>query len=217
MRRLWPLALLCLTCRSPVNPDQGRFTCGANKDCGPGWECIAQSGGGGFCFKEGACVIEECNGLDDNCDGRIDESFSAQGDVCPTGRPGPCNDGRNVCADGGIVCVAQYTPVVETCNGVDDDCANGIDDTFNLIVDNANCGACGRVCFSGSMCLSGTCREIDCGDGLDNDDGGLVDCADPSCVSIACGLDGGFNCGLGNPIDAGSGDAGSGDGGMDDA
>ena len=226
MRRLVSLSLaslLAVTCKSPVNPDEGRFSCTSTKDCGAGWECIDQFGGGAFCFKEGICVTEACNGRDDNCDGRVDETFAASGDVCMTGRPGPCGDGRNACADGGVVCVEQYTPVAETCNGVDDDCANGVDDTFNLVTDNQNCGACGRVCGAGAQCTASACRETNCADGLDNDDGGQADCLDPACLSVGCGLDGGFNCGAfllpfdaGSPGDGGPGDGGGGDGGMDD-
>ena len=208
-----------------MNPDEGRFSCTSAKDCGPGWECINQFTGGAFCFKEGTCLTEECNGKDDNCDGRVDESFPEQGDVCPTGAAGPCGDGRFLCAsDGGKVCITQYTPVTETCNGVDDDCMNGIDDGFNLVTDSSNCGACGRVCGVGSQCTASTCRETNCADGVDNDDGGTADCFDPACTAVGCGLDGGFNCGAllvpfdaGSPFDAGPTDAGPDDGGMVDA
>ncbi len=224
MRRLALLTLLCLTCRAPVNPDEGRFSCQTNKDCGAGWECINQFSGGAFCFKEDSCKAEECNAIDDNCDGRIDESFPAMGDVCQTGQPGPCGEGRNICTDGGVVCVTTYTPVAETCNGIDDDCQNGVDDGFDLTSSNQHCGACNRACGAGSQCVASSCRETNCADGIDNDDGGTADCADPACNSLGCGFDGGFNCGAllipvdaGAPFDAGLPDAGPSDAGPSDA
>ncbi len=67
-----------------------------------------------------------CNGLDDDCDGPIDEDFEPQLTQCGVGQCGRL---------GSIVCVnAQLqeqctpgTPVPELCNGADDDCDGIVD------------------------------------------------------------------------------------------
>lgn len=209
-------AAVAVTCRSPVDPDKGRFSCESGNDCGSGYECIPQFSGGGLCFKQGQCITEECNGLDDNCEGRVDETFTSEGDVCQTGQSGPCNDGRNACIDAGVVCRTNYTPVAETCNSVDDDCVNGIDDGFGFSSNNMHCGGCNRVCGAGALCANFVCREVNCADGIDNNDDAGADCLDPDCITVSCGLDGGYNCGAQwVPSDAGPGDGGMEDGGMD--
>jgi hypothetical protein len=65
---------------------------------------------------------ETCNGLDDNCNGTIDEGFNL-GAPCPNPDPTHCV-GSVITCDG---CSVTPTPV-ETCNGKDDNC-NGIIDS----------------------------------------------------------------------------------------
>jgi len=64
---------------------------------------------------------EQCNGIDDNCDGQIDEGFHL-GE--------PCDDpDTDLCLDSVITCAgcSSSPDNLETCNGVDDNC-NGIVD-----------------------------------------------------------------------------------------
>ncbi len=69
------------------------------------------------------CVPEPevCNGIDDNCDGVVDEGFNL-GQACD----GPDSD---LCLDDVMTCsgCSRGPDNVEVCNGVDDDC-NGIVD-----------------------------------------------------------------------------------------
>jgi hypothetical protein len=81
--------------------------------------------------------------------------------------------------------------VVETCNGLDDDCDGTVDEGFNLQTDNNNCGGCNIVCTPSQRCELGMCKtrgETLCGDGMDNDNDGMADCADSDCNLLACGL-----------------------------
>ncbi|MGC4094605.1 MAG: MopE-related protein [Polyangiaceae bacterium] len=67
-------------------------------------------------------VAEACNGVDDDCDGTVDNGFGL-GEACD----GPDTD---LCPDDVMTCNGCSTGpnTVETCNGIDDDC-NGIIDS----------------------------------------------------------------------------------------
>jgi MYXO-CTERM domain-containing protein len=107
--------------------------------CAPGTRTCASAGTWGACSGAIAPGIEVCNGIDDNCNGVVDEGINnACGGVCQlpvyvyTPCDGPdsdlCQEGVYMC-DGlnNVVCV-ETTPVeVEVCNGRDDDCDGVID------------------------------------------------------------------------------------------
>jgi hypothetical protein len=46
----------------------------------------------------------------------------------------------------------------EICNEIDDDCDGTLDEGFNLMIDNSNCGACGNECAPGQSCVAGECQ-----------------------------------------------------------
>lgn len=79
---------------------------------------------------------EQCNGVDDDCDGDVDEGcdcvHGAMRD-CPTEGPGTCFDGVEVCVSGQwSECSAESTPDPadrqEICDGRDNDCDGRIDE-----------------------------------------------------------------------------------------
>jgi hypothetical protein len=73
-----------------------------------------------------AAADSVCNGLDDDCDGLVDEDYGSRS--CETGDPGICSEGRSRCESGAEVCDADRLPQTEVCDdGLDNDCDGASD------------------------------------------------------------------------------------------
>jgi hypothetical protein len=106
-------------------------------------------------------VVEVCDGIDDDCDGDVDEDFDLDGDGVTT-CGGDCDDGDpNVRPGQSEVCG----------NGVDDDCDGGIDVDSDVDLDGY--GTCAGDCDDGDPAVNPGATEV-C-DGVDNDCSGAVD------------------------------------------
>ena len=73
---------------------------------------------------------ETCDGLDNNCDGSVDEGNPGSGAVCSSGLPGVCSSGVTDCQGGWLACVPGVQPGAnaETCDGLDNDCDGATDE-----------------------------------------------------------------------------------------
>ncbi len=154
------------------------------------------------CLPRAEPQAEVCDGLDNDCDGAVDEEIEGLNEPCATGLPGICAQGIQICFDGRLDCGAGEQAVEERCNGLDDNCDGHVDEE----VRNA-CGLCGPLgadicngidddcdgeidedpdCPEGQSCLFGECHEpcqinecpggFSCVEGL---------CVDP-CLILEC-------------------------------
>ncbi len=105
---------------------------------------------------------ETCNGLDDDCDGWVDEDLST-GEACTVEVPGvgTCQGIRVCLGPQGETCTAAR-PAPESCNYVDDDCDGETDEGFATggeYLADSDCGVCGNVCGTAIAHGTGTCQD----------------------------------------------------------
>jgi len=145
------------------------------------------------------CSEEDCNGLDDDCDGGIDEGrFPCEND---------CGQGQGYCVNLEIVGCDATGPSDERCNYEDDDCdglidenqrnvcdecgpvpvelCNNIDDDCDGVIDEELIQECETLCGVGfetcdlgnwiSCTVAQPSEEVDPCDGADQDCDGLID------------------------------------------
>ncbi|MEE2645276.1 MAG: MopE-related protein [Myxococcota bacterium] len=123
---------------------------------------------------------ERCaNGLDDDCDGRIDERPPGEGSACALA---DCViPGVQRCAPGAIEsqCVLEAERPVDSCDGVDSDCDGAVDeDSLPTPCDAVGEGICGEgtlLCEAGALRCAPRLAEVERCNGLDDDCDGESD------------------------------------------
>jgi hypothetical protein len=107
----------------------------------------------GECVGEVLPQTETCNGLDDDCDGDVDNGFDLLNDVNNCGTCGHVCSLPNATAG----CVNGQCTIVACDEGwadCDGNPANGCERA--IVDDNENCG-CGVNCEPGGICQNGVC------------------------------------------------------------
>ncbi len=149
--------------------------CGSNEGrCERGTQaCVG--GRWGVCSGGVSARAERCNGLDDDCDGVVDNAPTGVGAACASGLQGICAPGLTACEAGELYCRATQAPRAESCNGLDDNCNGQLDEGLQRACTN-NCGAGTQSCAAGqwSECIVAQANPEIC-DGLDNNCNGEID------------------------------------------
>ncbi|HJL23461.1 MAG TPA: MopE-related protein, partial [Polyangiaceae bacterium LLY-WYZ-15_(1-7)] len=173
--------------------------CGTDEGiCMPG--TTACVGGAIVCMGGTEPEEEVCNGLDDDCDGLVDDGIFV-GTPCGTD-VGECSPGFNRCVDGGLECVDAIGPSDEACDGLDNDCDGEVDEGLGL---GEACGESEGLCMPGALqCVDGRetcvgevppgregcdCEDNDCDGAIDEDpELGSLCPGESTCVECQCAL-----------------------------
>jgi hypothetical protein len=192
----------CLT----VTSNQGTFTC---DDVGANTVTVTVVDSGGNSSTCAATVTvtdtnsvcctpttEVCDGVDNDCDGDVDEDIAAVSSSCGIGKC--ASTGSITCVGGALVdsCVAGTPDLSDaSCNNVDDDCNGAVDEDYVSTATSCGVGACASTgstsCVAGVVtdsCTAGTPAASDATcDGIDDDCSGTAD-EDYASVATSCGV-----------------------------
>jgi subtilisin-like proprotein convertase family protein len=147
--------------------------------CGPG--LISCQNGVVDCFSLVPASPEICDGLDNDCNGTVDENNPEGGGACDTGQLGACAVGTLNCVQGGLTCTANALAQPELCDGKDNNCDGQVDEGNPGAGQPCSCGGT-TVCMGGQFFCQGCTKEVDCNNNKDDDADGAIDCADSQCA-----------------------------------
>jgi len=139
-----------------------------------------------LCLESQTDIVDLCNGMDDDCDGEVDEDFTMLGQPCDTADSDQCANGVFTCTADGFALECAFeseTDLVEVCDGEDNDCNGETDEQWPELGDACD-GDDDDQCANGQLACAESGDEVVCADDLaavelcdgeDNDCDGEVD------------------------------------------